>query len=66
MACDCDSVCPEAGSCGCIEVISSGLCRCTCKQQPIFLEPLAPLEEISLNTRDLELWQVARAVPARH
>ena len=58
MACDCDSVCPEAGSCGCINVISSGLCRCTCGP-PIVLEPLPLAEEIDLNTRDLNLAEVA-------
>jgi hypothetical protein len=39
-------------------VISSGLCRCTCGP-PIVLEPLPLVEEIDLNTRDLNLGEVA-------
>src|SRR5690242_12784473 len=58
MACDCDDVCPEAGSCGCVFVISSGLCRCTCGP-PIVLEPLPLVEEINLKTRDLSLAEMA-------
>lgn len=57
MACDCDDVCPEAGSCGCVHVISTGMCRCTCGP-PIVLE-MDMAEEIDLNTRDLNLGEMA-------
>lgn len=58
MGCNCDDVCPEAGTCGCVEIIATGHCSCTCGP-PIVLPPLPLAEEIGLNTRDLNLAEMA-------
>jgi hypothetical protein len=58
MGCDCDSVCPKAKECGCMWIVSSGTCTCTCGP-PIVLEPAALAEEIELSTRDLSLGELA-------
>jgi hypothetical protein len=64
MACDCDTVCPGAGQCGCLEIIKpdgSTHCCCDCSPDPIFLA-LEPEDEVAFSVRNRELAELAEHV----
>ncbi len=63
--CTCDSICPDAGDCTCIEIFQRTghhLCNCDCTPFTVLLEAPKAEDRVNLNVRNKEVGAVAEFV----